>query len=237
MNTRGHFAIGYANLRWMLAGAVLASLCACGGGDPENAPADNARKELLSASRNTSVVHRATTRDKFAFAAYAESSGCEGLALEVFAGETLAKSDGTSTSSALVRAQLFTVNSCTGAIAFMSGFTETGTMRFRANLARVTVEGTVVMQDEFGATRTVSIQLDWDGGLLTTDKDKTVTVTPVSRTIVRTVGKIRQSETITGALVLDGVDLLAPSRPGSLGISGFVVASAGSTIEITRGTP
>ena len=119
----------------------------------------------------------------------------------------------------------------------MSGSTETGTMRFRANLARVTAEGTVDMQDEFGTTRTVAIQLDWDGGVLTTDKDKTVTVTPISRTIVRTVGKIRQRETITRALVLDGVDLLVPIRPGSLGIAGFVVASAGTTVEITRGTP
>ena len=93
------------------------------------------------------------------------------------------------------------------------------------------------MQDDFGGTRTVSIQLDWDGGVLTTDKDTTVTVTPISRTIVRTVGEIRKSGTITGALVLDGVDLLAPNRPGSLGITGFVAPSAGARVEITREMP
>lgn len=42
---------------------------------------------------------------------------------------------------------------------------------------------------------------------------------------------------LCGTLVLDGVDLLAPSRLIQAGTSGFVVDFSGSTIEITRHDP
>jgi hypothetical protein len=237
VKARTHCACRRANLRSMLAIAALASLCACGGGDPETAPTEIARKEALAASTNGSIVHRVTTRDKFAYAAYSESFGCEGFAVELFATKQRIKDDGPPTSWALLFAQLWSVNYCTGDSSFMSGQTEEGAMKFRNNLGNVTVAGTVVIQDNFGTTKTVSVDLDWNGGVLTADKNKTVTVTPVSRTIVKTVGKFSQSETITGSLMLDGVELLAANRPGSLGIYGFVAASAGTTIEITRASP
>ena len=63
----------------------------------------------------------------------------------------------------------------------------------------------IAMFDEFGASRTIQINLTWSGGELSTDKNKYVTTSPYTRTMVKSTASIRNSTSITGALVLDGL--------------------------------
>lgn len=209
---------------------LLVCLAACGGGgDPESIVADTTREQATA-------VQRIATRDKFAYASYFEDSGgCETLNVEVFALASSIRSDGTTSKQSEVRAQLVATDFCTGVSVFLSGMAVPETMRFRNNLTHAAVTATVVLDDLMGTTKRLSIDLAWDGGDLMTDKTKYVTVTPTSRTVIKSTGSIRRSETILGALVLDGADLLAADRPvRSRFTTGFVTASGGSTIEITR---
>lgn len=223
--------------RWsILSSTVLAALVACGGGDPE-ATGPEAQRERAAAATGGEAVQHIRTRDAFAFANYFEfSNDCQQFAVEVFAFESRLRSDATATSSSTVHAQLSAFDACTGSIAFMSGVTDTDAIKIRNDLTHAQASATVVMQDEFGASRTLVLNLAWNGGVITFDQnDKVVTITPVSKTVVKTFGQARTSDSVSGSLVLDGVDLLAPGRPlvGS-GINGFVTRSKGSTIEIVR---
>jgi hypothetical protein len=53
--------------------------------------------------------------------------------------------------------------------------------------------------------------------------------------MIKSVSSLRHSESVTGSLVLNGVDLLGADNPNYVvGISGFVSSSKGSTIDIIR---
>jgi hypothetical protein len=221
-------------IRSTLAGAALAGLCACGGGDPETGAVERANEQAAAA--RAASVQRTVTKDKFAYANYVESTNnCESVSVEVFASKGSVRSDGTSSEQSQLRAQLITTNFCTGTSGFLSGEAVPDVIRFRNDLAQAAATATVVLHDLMGTTMTLRMDLVWAGGELTTDKMKHVTVTPVSRTVITTVDEIRRSETISGTLVLDGVDLLAANRPvQSRSTTGFVTASKGVTIEIMR---
>jgi hypothetical protein len=222
----------HEGLRSMLSCVALAGLCACGGGDPD-AVSDERSNERAAAA---ATVQRTVTRDKFAYANYFESTNdCESISVEVFASKGSVRSDGTSSEESLLRAQLVTTNFCTGASGFLSGAAVPEAIRFRNDLAQAATTATVRLDDFMGTTRTLRVDLAWAGGELTIDKTKHVTVTPLSRTVIKTVGEIRRSETISGVLALDGIDLLAANRPLlSSFTTGFVTASKGVTIEVTR---
>ena len=98
------------------------------------------------------------------------------------------------------------------------------------------VRATLVLSDLASLNLPLSLDLQWSGGLLATEpKTRTITTVPGLKTIVTTSSGIRNSELVTGALVLNGLDLLSPANvTAGSGISGFVTVSKGSTIEITR---
>lgn len=131
----------------------------------------------------------------------------------------------------LVRAQLTSYNYCTGVFSFRSGADEAPVIDIKPDLMRANVKAFVVMDDGLGTQQTAQINLLWSGGDLTTDKSKTVYTSPYSRTMIRTAASIRHSNSVTGSLMLDGVDLLAV--PGS-GVGGFVTSSKGASIDVIR---
>jgi hypothetical protein len=190
---------GLRHLRWTLACAAVAGLCACGGGGTDTDLAESAREQDAAAAQSRSVL-RIATRDKLAYANYFESSnGCESLSVEVFAFKTLLRSDGTSSKESLVRAQLVATDFCIGISTFLSGAAVPEAIGFRNDLTQASVTATVVLDDLAGTTRTLNIDLAWGGGELTSDKFKKVTVTPTTRTSIKSVSEIRRSETIAGA--------------------------------------
>lgn len=223
-------------LRSMLACAALACLGACGGGGADIASTD-ANGEGDRATALATTVYQVTTKDKFAYASFYERTNfCEEFAVEVFANESRIRWDGaTSSSQAYVRAQLTKYDQCTGVWTFMSGYTETDDIRIRHDLAQATALATVEMSDEFGNVKTLVFDLGWNGGVLAKDKFKWVIVTPLTRTLIKSDSQLRVSETITGALVLDGADLLAIDRLAEVRYTqGYVVSSGGLFIDITR---
>jgi hypothetical protein len=194
---------------------------------------------LAATTAEASVsVSRVITRDKFAYANYFETSadGCESLSIEVFASRSMTRTNDAFTFQPLLRAQLSSYNYCTSVSNFMSGTSDAAPkIRFGEDIAVASASGIVVMVDENGASKTVFVNLEWRGGVLTTDKTKTIETSPTSRTIVRTTGSIRVAEAVTGTLLLEGTDVLSPNHATqSAFINGFITSSKGATIEIVR---
>jgi hypothetical protein len=188
----------------------------------------------VSAASAQAAIYHVLTRDQFAYALAFSSSadGCTSSALEVFASKSMTRyvSD-FSIYMPIVRAQGYSINYCTGAFVFASGADEAPVIDIKPDLTRATAKATVVMIDELGNQQTVQLNLVWSGGDLSSDKTKLVYTSPYSRTMIRSAGSIRNSNSITGSLTLDGVDVLA--IPGSW-TTGFVVSSKGASIDIIR---
>lgn len=236
MNLRSPIAAIVPHLRSRLACMALAFLGACGGGDPDAASPASERAKVAAVTA-AATVYRVMTRDSFAYASYYEysSDGCSQRAVEVFGSQSMTRTNNTSVYMPIVRIQMFTYNSCTGELTFMSGADEAPVISINSTLTVANVKGTVVMMDEFGNTKTVVADLNWSGGELSTDRQRYVSTTPYSRTMVKSTGSIRNSTSIVGTLVLDGLDLFSPENvnQGS-GIFGFVTASSGASIDIIR---
>lgn len=222
---------------------ALLSLLACGGGDPEpRATTEQAAAAAPSStSRAMASTHsftRVSTADKTAFASYFQfcTDGCQGVAIDVFADRSVIRASGSRQKASTVHGQVFIFNSCTGELAFASGVDENATLDFNHDLSLVSVRATLVLSDLASLNLPLSLDLHWSGGLLTTEpKTRTVTTVPGLKTVFTTSSGVRQSESVAGALVLSGVDLLSPANvTAGSGISGFVTVSKASTIEITR---
>ncbi len=237
MNERATFTCTSAMLRAMLACATFAFLAACGGGDPDATSPASERDKVAAATAPATTVYRVMTRGAFAYASYYEygADGCSQRAVEVFGSESMTRTNNTSVFMPIVRIQMSTYNFCTGEFTFMSGADEAPVISIHNTLNAANVKGTVVMMDEFGNTKTAVANLTWSGGELTTDKYMYVATSPYSRTMVKSTGSVRNSTSIVGTLVLDGLDLFSPENvnQGS-GIFGFVTASSGTSIDIIR---
>lgn len=223
-------------LRSMVACAAVACLGACGGGGSDTASIPNADADGNRATAMAATVYQVTTKDAFAYASYYERTNvCDEFVVEVFANESSVRREGTVSSQAWVRAQLTKYDHCTEAWTFMSGYTDTPDIRIRHDLTQGTAVATVVRLDGSGAEKTLAVELAWNGGELTTDRFWWNYVTPLSRFMVKSDSRMRRSETVTGALLLDGNDLLAADRPTwARSIQGFVAGSGGLSIDITR---
>lgn len=225
------------HLRSRLACMALAFLGACGGGDPDATSPASERDKVAAATAPATTVYRVMTRGTFAYASYYEygADGCSQRAVEVFGSESMTRTNDYSLFYPIVRVQMSRYDFCTGEFSFMSGADEAPVISISNNLMSANVKGTVVMMDEFGNTKTVVADLNWSGGELSTDKYRYVTTSPYSRTMVKSAGSIRNSTSIVGTLVLDGLDLFSPENvnQGS-GIFGFVTASSGASIDIIR---
>ena len=117
----------------------------------------------------------------------------------------------------------------------MSGSTEQFTFTVLGNLAAAEVSGNVVVADNLGNTKHVSLALSWQGGVLRRDLFRYHFSTGLSRTILKNLSTLRFSDSITGSLVVDGVDLLSSSNITDIsGISGFVAKASGASIDIIR---
>jgi hypothetical protein len=135
----------------------------------------------------------------------------------------------------MLRVQRFTYNFCTLLLVFMSGANEQPNLSYSKDLSTATASGLVMMTDDFGNPHYIDVNLTWSGGVLTSDKSRTVFTSPRSRTMIKSVSSLRQSDSVTGSLILDGLDLLGTANPNPVGgISGFVSSSKGSTIDIIR---
>jgi hypothetical protein len=237
MNLRSPITTIVPHLRSRLACMALAFLGACGGGDPDATSPASERDKAAAATAPATTVYRVLTRDTFAYASYYEygADGCSQRAVEVFGSQSMTRTNNTSVFMPIVRIQMSTYNFCTGEFSFMSGADEAPVISISNNLTSANVKGTVVMMDELGNTKNVVADLNWSGGEITTDRNRYVTTSPYSRTMVRSTGSVRNSTSIVGTLVLDGLDLFSPENVNqSSGIFGFVTASRGTTIDIIR---
>ena len=73
-------------------------------------------------------------------------------------------------------------------------------------------------------TRTVVLDLTWSGGMLVTQpKTKFITILPGQRSVVTQADASRQTDSVTGSLILDGIELLGQAQGG---IGGFVASHA-----------
>lgn len=191
----------------------------------------------LAASAVLADVTTHTIRDNVAHAQYFQYTDgyCNGLSVEVFAGESFARTDNLRTFTPNLIAQIFGYNGCTGESFFMSGSTDQLTFTVLGNLAAVEVSGNVVVADEFGNTKLVSLALSWRGGVLRRDLVTYNYSTGRSRTILKNLSTFRFSDSITGSLVVGGVDLLSSSNVTDLsGISGLVAKVSGASVDIIR---
>ena len=117
----------------------------------------------------------------------------------------------------------------------MSGETDQFSFTVLGNLTAAEVSGNVVVMDNLGNTKQVSLALSWQGGALTRDLFKYVSSTATSRTVLKSLSTLRFSDSVTGSLVVNGVDLLSPSNvTDHSDISGFVAKASGSSIDIIR---
>lgn len=190
----------------------------------------------LAASAALADVTTHTIRDNVAYAQYYQyTDNCNGLSVDVFAGESFARTDNVRTFTPYLILQIVGYNSCTGEFFFMSGGTDQFTFTVLGNLAAAEVSGNVVVADEFGNTKHVSLALSWQGGVLRRDLFTYVSSTALSRTVLKNLSTLRFSDSITGSLVVDGVDLLSSSNVTySSGISGLVAKVSGASIDIIR---
>lgn len=179
-------------------------------------------------------VQRVLSRDAFLYGQYFQTSqdGCESMFVEVFASKSLTRYNDFSIFKPSVIGQINAYNACTQVFTFMSGIDEAPTIDVRANLASANVRATVNLWGD--ATATLLVDLSWSGLETTTDKTRTITTSPYTRTIFYTTGSLRNSTSITGTLVLNGVDLLAPSNPVLGRMTGLVFTSRLVTIDIVR---
>ena len=192
---------------------------------------------VLAASAALADVTTHTIRDKVVHAQYFQYTDgyCNGLSVEVFAGESFARTDNLRTFTPYLILQIVGYNACTEESFFMSGSTEQFTFTVLGNLAAAEVSGNVVVADEFGNTKHVSLALSWQGGVLRRDLFTYVSSTALSRTVLKNLSTLRFSDSITGSLVVDGVDLLSSSNVTySSGISGLVAKVSGASIDIIR---
>lgn len=192
---------------------------------------------LLAASAALADVTTFTSQDKVAYAQYWQYTDgyCNGLAVDVFAFESVARTDNLRIVTPNLIVQAFEYNSCTGELFFMSGSTEQFTFTVLGNLAAAEVSGNVAMTDNLGNTRHASLALSWQGGVLRRDLFKYDSSNALSRTVLRNLSTLRFSDSVTGSLVVDGVDLLSPSNVTvASGISGLVAKGIGVSIDIVR---
>jgi hypothetical protein len=192
---------------------------------------------LSTTAAAQTTVTRVFTRDAWTYAQNFQTSpdGCESVGIDVFAFKNKVRFNNVSVFMPVIRAQLVSSNFCTGVFMFLAGDDQAPNIDIKQDLTRATAVGSVVMRDEFNYTRALLVGLTWSGGEISTDKSRTTTTSPFTRYMVRTTASIRNSTSITGTLVLDGVDLLAASNPAqSRSISGYVVGAKGSTIDIVR---
>lgn len=224
-------------LRLALACAAAACLGACGGGGADTA-STSVKREGDRAAASAATVYQVVTDGRFAVASYFGSNGCVSLGLDVFAQQGQIRSDPSNAlSESYVHAQLVSVDWCVpgGAESFMSGRIDTQEMKFRHDLSHVVASASIRMKDSAGNGKTVLLDLVWSGGELTTDASKSMIVTPLTRSFVKTDGAFRASESVSGTLKLDGVELLATDPPVANGyVQGMVASSGGLTIDINR---
>ena len=89
--------------------------------------------------------------------------------------------------------------------------------------------------DDAGIPHSLQIALPWSGGEITSDNQRTVFTSPLSRTMVNSSGSIRNSTLLSGTLVFDGVNLMDTSIPvQSRFTTQFLVSAKGSSIDIVR---
>ena len=192
---------------------------------------------LVAASAALADVTTHTIRDKVAYAQYYQYTDgyCNALAVDVFAGESFARTDNLRTVTPYLIVQVFGYNYCTDESFFMSGSTEQFTFTVLGNLAAAEVSGNVAMTDNLGNTRHASLALSWQGGVLRRDLFTYVSSTALSRTVLKNLSTWLFSDSVTGSLVVDGVDLLSPSNvTDNSGISGLVAKGSGVSIDIIR---
>ena len=88
-----------------------------------------------------------------------------------------------------------------------------------------------------GVFKTVEINLDWNGGAITCTicgygTTKTVTFGPNIKAVSKTSTWFKYADSVTGSLVIDGDDRLAPGR--NSGINGYTALDGQTSIEIVR---
>ena len=159
---------------------------------------------LATVSAAQTAIQHVLTKDTTSYALYFQTSqdGCESSGTEVFGSKSMTRYTNFGIFAPLVRAQRYFVNFCTGASGFMSGADEAPTIDFKPDLSRGAVGATVVMLDEAGVPHTLQIALTWSGGEITTDKQRTVFTSPLSRTMIISSASLRNSTLLNGALVL-----------------------------------
>jgi hypothetical protein len=180
------------------------------------------------------AIDHLLTRDRWAYL-YAFSSsenGCVSSSYEVFAIKSMIRYVTDFTEFVpVVRAQTFSYNYCTGVLTFASGQDDAPVIDIKPDLSRATSTAVVVMRDEFGNQQMAQINLAWSGGEISSDKTKTVFTSPYSRTMIRSDGSVRYSDSVSGSLKVDGVERLAIPGAGSIG---FVASGKGSVIDVVR---
>jgi hypothetical protein len=181
-------------------------------------------------------VTRFSSSERFALAQFfaVSADGCETLSLQIVANDRASPPDSPAEPPPTLRAELVLFNACTGEFHLATGSTASASVDIRHDLRRATATGTLVLVDESGALHTLQVDLRWTGGALTADRTRMVESSPCSRTFVRVRSAVRDASSVTGSLVLDGVDLLAGGGTMAPGIGGFIASGTGSSIEIVR---
>ena len=172
-----------------------------------------------------------TDRSKTAYANFATPRSAGGLVVvDVFASEQLLNDADRRTVRKVVSARVFASGTRSGQPGWFMGQTEASTMKIHDDLQQAAAIATVVLSDEFGSTRTLSLNLSWRGGELVLGKTSRCAIgLAATRDQVAARDRVCACRSVAGSLLLDGMELLgAGCQPACRFVIGHLNASTRS---------
>lgn len=206
----------------LIASTSVAALCACGGGGdapaPENETVTQARSDIRM---DAAGVEKSALKERAAlvyFIGFNPANYCENTTVYVVISEQKTKTSGdAAVVQKVVSVSAETFDSClTMFVESFSGSIEAPEVSINKDLSIARFKGPVVFTSNLtGAIwRTIMFDLHWNGGeLITYPTVKTITITPPLRSIIVTFASSRTSESLTGSMIFNGVDLMSADYP------------------------
>ena len=170
-------------------------------------------------------------RSKTAYANFATPrSASELVVVDVFASEQVLDNSHRRTVRKVVSARVFASGARSGQSGWFMGQTEASTMKIHDDLQQAAAIATIVLSDEFGSMRTLSLNLSWRSGELVLGKTSRCAIgSTATGDRVAARDRVCACRSVAGSLLLDGIELLGAGRqPACRFVIGHLSASTRS---------
>jgi hypothetical protein len=227
---------------WASLIAILTSVAACGGGGDAlstgmGTGTEVETSEVTTAHRLAGGTEKTVYKQKLANASFTNSlDGCVSTYLTISATTEKLKANGTASVVPTLQISGETYDYCQNVfVDTFFGQANTVNINISKDLSVAKVKGSVeLLYNVSGARKTFAVDLQWIGGPLITDPEtKVITITPTSRAVVITSNGARVTQSLTGSMTRDGVDLLDLGTPASFFSFASGVVANGARIEKT----